>query len=40
MVSQCGDTTSFLWAETEIQLPENIKLKIKPLLIQAGVLSR
>ena len=40
MVSQCGDTTSFLWAETEIQLPENIKLRIKTVLIQAGFLSR
>lgn len=40
MVSQCGDTTSSLWAEAEMWLPENIKLRIKTLLIQAGVLSR
>lgn len=35
-----GDTTSFLWAEPEIQLPQNIKLRIKTLLTQAGFLSR
>lgn len=28
IVSQCGHTASVLWAETEIQLPENIKLPV------------